>query len=429
MVNQLQPLPFDAQHDTSLVASAPNPKPTKSDKQGYGRLASLYTAFSCEFARYALETCIAEGHRRIADPFAGMGTIGEAGRGLPVKLLLNDLNPFASLSSVFRTSPTTDLAAAVDRIAATKIDTTIPEKSAFLQAIETHHGQVNVPPDLINGEISTLYRAAFLNTHLFTLIRISCHKRLRGSNPTWTKKSNDNPLDDLTFEEAKKDVIRASNNYINNLISLNDQFTAIVKCYNVNDLVIGINELDAIITSPPYPNRTDYFGQYLPAVELLLDGDEREERRLREAQIGTPLIRASLPEAELPREVLEVIERVRTHKSYASERYYAKGFLYYFADIQKTLERMEQWLRPNGLIILVVQDSYYKEMRIPVADLFIHIAKPFGLNLAGRKDFTVRHALSRLNTYARSVTPVRTSVESVLCLRKVSKSPSRNAAP
>ena len=95
------------------MSAAPNPKPSAADKRGYGSLASLYTAFSTDFARFALELCVSEGHSTIMDPFAGMGTVGEAGRRMPIKLLLNDLNPFASLSSVFRTSAVHEIEASI----------------------------------------------------------------------------------------------------------------------------------------------------------------------------------------------------------------------------------------------------------------------------------------------------------------------------
>src|SRR5688500_3919780 len=80
---------------------APNPKPTSSDKARFGKLASLYTAFSSQFAGYALDMCLRAGHSRIADPFSGMGTLGEAARSRPVNLHLGDISPFAALSSAF----------------------------------------------------------------------------------------------------------------------------------------------------------------------------------------------------------------------------------------------------------------------------------------------------------------------------------------
>lgn len=415
----MQPLPLDDAMDASAMSAAPNPKPSVADKRGYGSLASLYTAFSTEFARFALNHCVSEGHRAIVDPFAGMGTLGEAGRAMPVQLLLNDLNPFASLSSVFRTAPAHEIRRSIERIRPlTLCDAPVPERDAFASAVRQKLGDAPMPAELVNLADNLHSLDTLLDIHLISLIRIATHKRLRGSNPTWTKRSTDQMIDPSSFNEARSAVLTAVSSYAGRLDQRNDDFSVVCRCGDVADLGIEEGTVDAIVTSPPYPNRTDYIRHYLPAAELLIGGDDDVERVLREAQIGTPLIRRGLPTAELPASVETLIERVRTHGSYASERYYAKGFLYYFADMRTTFALMSRWLRSNGHAVVVVQDTYYKEMRIPVADLLTDVAGMEGLHLEARKDFPVRHALSRLSARARAAAPARAAVESALLLRR-----------
>ncbi|MCZ4344327.1 hypothetical protein O4H52_22265 [Sphingomonadaceae bacterium G21617-S1] len=414
----MQPLPLDDDLDASPVSAAPNPKPSTADKRGYGSLASLYTAFSSDFARFALELCTSEGHRTIMDPFAGMGTVGEAGRSMPIDLLLNDLNPFASLSSVFRTAPVHQIAASIERVRALNLCAApMAEREAFDTAIGQRTGELGTPTTLINRERDTHSLQALLDIHLISLIRIATHKRLQGSNPTWTKRSTDQVIDPASYEAARDAVLAAASSYLGRLHQLDEGFSAVVSCSNIIDLEIDDGMVDAIITSPPYPNRTDYIRHYLPAAELLIEGGGEAERTLRQAQIGTPLIREILPTASLPSSVEALINRVKTHGSYASERYYAKGFQYYFNDMSLTFSRMRRWLRPGGLAIVVVQDTYYKEMRVPVADLLADVAQPHGLVLEARKDFPVRHTLSRLSATARASAPARAAVESALLLR------------
>lgn len=416
---QLKPLPLNETTDTSAMSAAPNPKPSAVDKRGYGRLASLYTAFSTEFARFALEHCVSEGYRTIVDPFTGMGTIGEAGRGMPIQLLLNDLNPFASLSSLFRTASSNAIAESIERIRSISVcDAPSPEKEAFASIMREKIGGVATLAELINSEESSKFLSALLDVHLIALIRISTHKRLRGSNPTWTKRSSDQLIDSTSFAEARDAVLAAASNYASKLDHTHDDFSATSRCQDIKNLRISEGWADAIITSPPYPNRTDYIRHYLPAAELLIGGDEDVERHLRETQIGTPLIRGALPSTALPKSVEDIIDRVRNHDSYASERYYAKGFRYYFADMKTTFSQFQKWLRPGGIAIVVVQDTYYKEMRIPVGDLVSDVAKMEGLTLEGRKDFPVRQALSRLSATARAATPIRATVESALLLKR-----------
>ncbi len=415
----MQPLPLYNDRDANPLTAAPNPKPSAVDKRGYGTLASLYTAFSTDFARYALELCSANGHRIILDPFAGMGTLGEAGREMPVNLLLNDLNPFASTSCAFRCATTSDISAAIERLrTSTLCKETRTEFEAFDHAVRTRAANAGTPAELLELVNDEESRSALLEIHLISLIRIATHRRLQGSNPTWTKRSTNQEIVPATFEIARDAVLAAAASYAARLQNLNHEFSAKVTCGDVAALKLEDCSIDAIVTSPPYPNRTDYIRHYLPATELLLGADPDAERSLRQTQIGTPLIRETLPNAKLPDSVENLIQRVRTHGSYASERYYAKGFLYYFNDMSLTFARMRRWLKPGGLAIIVVQDAYYKEMRVPVGDLLTDIAGKHGLVPESRKDFPVRHALSRLSATARASAPDRAAVESVIMLRR-----------
>ena len=70
-------LPLEDLQHLSTLADIPNPKPNLSDKQGYGTLASLYTAFSNEFAHHLLSKLVEQGKTKVLDPFGGMGTVGD----------------------------------------------------------------------------------------------------------------------------------------------------------------------------------------------------------------------------------------------------------------------------------------------------------------------------------------------------------------
>ena len=104
------------EHTPELLEGCHNPKPSSADKANFGRLASLYTAFSSDFASFALQECLSRGHTRIADPFAGMGTLGEAARVRSLDLALNDLNPFAVASCCVRTAGVSEIAHASDAV-------------------------------------------------------------------------------------------------------------------------------------------------------------------------------------------------------------------------------------------------------------------------------------------------------------------------
>lgn len=403
------------------LENAPNPKPTSADKKSYGRLASLYTAFSTDFARHVLELCASAGYHEIIDPFSGMGTLGEAARNMPLQLTLNDLNPFATLSSVFRTSQADDILAAVARVQSIRIaGASEPDMRAFLNLLAEQLEDGATALDIVQAS-GKRHRAAALVIHLICLIRMASHKRLKGSNPTWTKRANNEPVDNEAVMLATAEIVAHATAYARGLAPLNPAFSSDCRCSTATGLDIVDGSVDAVITSPPYPNRTDYIRHYLSAAELLLAGDESSERRLREEQIGTPLIRANETAAPLPKSVENLIDLVRTHKSYASERYYAKGFLYYFSDMKNVFNKMFNWLREDGVAILIVQDAHYKEIRIPVADLLIDIAQDSGFSLLSRKDFRVQHTLARLSPHSRASAPMKESFETAFVVQKVSR--------
>lgn len=406
---------FDDDALADALLYAPNPKPSAKDKRGFGRLASLYTAFSTDFAAFATELCVLRGHKRIADPFAGMGTLGEAARTLPVRLILNDFNPFAVGSCCLRVSTAAEIEAAIGEVRSLALGSPgEPEDVRFQLAVDAILPPGRSIRDCLRSLNDEGSRHAIRALHLLAVARITMHKRLKGSNPTWTKRLHHEAVSGVDFDEALGEVLVQALDYATQLQPKNDLFNAVLENDDVINLGWANGSLDAIITSPPYPNRTDYIRHYLPASEFLLQGDQRAERHLREVQIGTPLIRSNLPSTPLPPSVEALLERVRSHRSYASERYYAKGFRYYFADMTRTLHQFSRWLAPKGILILVVQDTYYKEVLVPVADLLTDVAASAGLEPLARQKFKVRHPLSRLSPHSRAAMPKRELHETAL---------------
>ncbi|SFR79858.1 hypothetical protein [Sphingomonas jatrophae] len=403
-----------------LLEGCPNPKPSPADKASFGRLASLYTAFSTEFASFALKECLSRGHTRIADPFAGMGTLGEAARVYPVDLVLNDLNPFAVASCCVRTATIAELERATQTVRSLVPESRgADDESRFRSAVNALLPRGQTVVDCLLDPSTEEAQFGLCCLHILSIARISMHKRLRGSNPTWTKRAGGGAVIDGDFESAVEAAICSLCDYAAQLPSRAEGMSVRLSNRDVADLDWAEGGVDAIVTSPPYPNRTDYIRHYLPAAELLLAGDRDIERRLREIQIGTPLIRGDHAGVELPRSVEMLIERVRTHRSYASERYYAKGFRYYFEDMSRALARFAGWLAPKGIALLVVQDTFYKEILVPVADLLGDIAQIHGLDLVGVERFKVRNSMSRLSPHTRAALPKPQLAETVILLSKV----------
>lgn len=397
---------------------APNPKPTASDKARFGKLASLYTAFSEEFAEYALEYCERAGCTRILDPFGGMGTIANAGRSHPLKLLVGDISPFAALCSAFRSAPQDFIFEGAELIGRLVRKTQASnERDLYSQLLSSLSTHTKSPiASILRTPSAPKHRAAAIAVFVAALSRIHLYKHLAGSNPTWIKRPDAVADRDTTLKE-----IRAAQemvcDFANHLQKVHPANRTISLWSDIEALPVASGSIDAILTSPPYANRTDYIRHYLPASELLLSAANRDERLTRAKQIGTPLIRDTTPRHDLPRRVKRILTEIKNHRSYASERYYYKGFLYYFADMQRALTRMRRWLRKDGLLLMVVQDTYYKEVEVPTADLLTDIAVTIGFKEVARRDWRVNQRLSQLSPHTWGL-PKRALSESVVVLSR-----------
>ena len=401
------------------LLDAPNPKPSAVDKAKFGQLASLYTAFSQEFATAILDLCLTEGCQTIADPFSGMGTVGEAARTREVNLSLGDFSPFAALSGAFRSSSRDDIVASAEIVSDLSVQIEADDEYVFfahlLSAIGA--GTETATRLALQAPTEPECRPTALAIYLAALSRLRLHKSFAGSNPTWIKRPSAAADGDAT-RLAVEQTLAAARQFAEALEPLHGQNRTRVSWAPLAEQSYQPGSLDAIVTSPPYPNRTDYIRHYLPASELLLNAAGQDERQLRLGQIGTPLIRGVPPNHTLPASAVQLIDQIKNHTSYASEGYYYKGFLYYFSDMMDALSRMKTWLRPGGLAFLVVQDTYYKDLHVPVADLLIDIAATQGFSLMGRQDWRVRSSLSQLSPHSRRRLPNRSLSESVIAFSR-----------
>lgn len=406
-------------HLEDELTDAPNPKPTATDKAHFGKLASLYTAFSSDFAAYALDMCLRVGGNRIADPFSGMGTLAEAARTRPVILSVGDISPFAALSGAFRSATRThiDLSAALLETQAAKM-VEDNERAFYSQLFKTlaATGQNSISTILATPS-KPKHRILAISIYLAALSRIHLYKRFAGSNPTWVKRP-DAIADGSSTLEAINATIRMGREFARHLPDIHHANRTKSVWASIDAQPIAKSSLDAIVTSPPYANRTDYIRHYLPASELLLNAAGRDERLIRIHQIGTPLIRKVDPEQPLPVSIRKLLEAIRTHPSYASERYYYKGFLYYFVDMYDAFVRMRDWLQEGGILLMVVQDTCYKDLYVPTASLLADLAQTVGFKISGRRDWRVLHHLSHLSPHSRRVMPKRTLNESVIAFSK-----------
>ncbi len=169
---------------------------------------------------------------------------------------------------------------------------------------------------------------------------------------------------------------------------------------------LAADEVDAVITSPPYPNEKDY--TRITRLEMALLGFVRDKKDLRE--LKSQLLRSNtrnvfvkdsdgdqMKDVPAIRALAEEVERRRIEKGADSgfERLYHKVVLEYFGGIFRVLVELEKVMRRGARAAIVVGDqmSYFR-VPIKTAELLAQLvnAKDLKFRVLGIEEFRTRRA-------------------------------------
>ncbi|MEC4682065.1 MAG: DNA methyltransferase [Nitrospirota bacterium] len=174
--------------------------------------------------------------------------------------------------------------------------------------------------------------------------------------------------------------------------------------------------IDLVLTSPPYCTRLDYVVNTSFELAALGIGSQNEQYNiLRRNCMGTPLSRRDviIDLNDCPISIQKVLEKVRHHSSKASQSYYFKTYAQYFEDAVAASREIFRILRPGGIAILVLQDSYYKDIHIDLPELWIDIARHIGFLASELQSLNIGKSIAQSNrrsTIYRSNTLYREAV-------------------
>lgn len=90
----------------------------------------------------------------------------------------------------------------------------------------------------------------------------------------------------------------------------------------------------------------------------------------------------------------------------------------YFDKMERSIEQITSVLKQKGQAILVVQDSYYKDIHNDLPSMIAEIGEGHGLTLGRREDFHLRRSMSGINPHTRLYKRSPGAIESVLCFHK-----------
>jgi len=278
-----------------------------------------------------------------------------------------------------------------------------------------HHQQM-----LLNITTET----AFFYVALFRVLK-ELSSSFRSSNPTWIKKPKQE--NERAFF-SKESVISCFNDQVNELLVLlsnevNDlnveTGTISLGLSNSTNLLLEDESIDAVITSPPYCTRIDY--AVLTSLELALLGINDEDLvKLRRTLIGSPLTHPFEPEIDVKwgKSCLNTINRIREHESKASNTYYLRTYLQYFDGFYKSLIEIDRVLTINGECVIVVQDSYYKDIHIDLAEIVSEMTNSLNWKHTKQFSYTSKQSMSWINTNSKKYRKITNDKETVLFFHK-----------
>jgi hypothetical protein len=179
--------------------------------------------------------------------------------------------------------------------------------------------------------------------------------------------------------------------------------------------------VDAVVTSPPYCTRIDYFRATAFEIAALgIATDSERFRALRSCAMGTNLMRTTAPDVGLqPSSVQQLLKRIKKHPSKASDTYYYKHYAQYFDDARLTVSEIGRVLKPKATALLVVQSSYYKDIPVPLGDLYAALGKELGFRSRVVLRVPVRRVLATINPRAMHHEAERRYSEDVVALQRV----------
>ncbi|SDQ92933.1 DNA methyltransferase [Pseudomonas moorei] len=265
--------------------------------------------------------------------------------------------------------------------------------------------------------------ASNLYVALFNACRVLT-KPFRSTNPTWLRlpKENEHRLS-VTKLELKQQFFFQLSNVVASLRESNiysDASTESSIIVGDSTTFIRENYADLILTSPPYCTRIDYTAATRIELALIapLLGQSRDElSRKMIGSIKVPKI-VCAPDINWGETCNAFIDKLRNHSSKASAGYYYKSHIDYFSKMARSMRGLAKSLKSGGGAVLVVQDSYYKDIHNDVASIVTEMAQFQGLTLFRREDFAQRNSMSGINTRSRKYNKPTGSVESVICFLK-----------
>ncbi len=383
------------------------------------RAAHQWYRFVLSYPPHLVQTYITRfglgAHHCLLDPFCGTGTTVVEGKKLGIPSLGIEANPMGWFAGTVKLDWQPDPAALL----------TIAQEVA-VQAEQVLRSQDSpwrsLSPDcerlILRNSISPLplHKTLILLEQIDTQVHPSYnrHLKLALAKAILTSISNLHFAPEVSVGKPKEDapVIEAW------LAAVKDMATDLAELQTLPDTpaqiyhadarnipaVLNPHPIDAVITSPPYPNEKDY--TRTTRLESVLLGFIQNRAELRQLKQG--LLRSNTRNvykgdtddqwvanhAEIQR-IAHAIEarRIELGKTSGFERLYHRAVKQYFGGMAKHLAELRSVLRPGAQLAYVVGDQKsYLQVMIRTGELLADLAQGLGYDVVGIDLFRTRLA-------------------------------------
>jgi len=136
----------------------------------------------------------------------------------------------------------------------------------------------------------------------------------------------------------------------------------------------------SMLTSPPYPNRTDYYAMFAPEIAFCAASGIPEIRPVASTSIiGSNVVKnTNHHDSDLPivREFLDYVRNNSASKpnsAYDNRMYYLPYYANYFQGLTEAYHNVSRLLDSDFLGYIIVQNNYFRDKEIPLSDIVSQI--------------------------------------------------------
>ncbi len=285
----------------------------------------------------------------------------------------------------------------------------------------------NLERTILNGkylseslELGTEYSTEqyFLCVVLFNSLK-KLAEPYKTSNPTWLKMPRKEERGEIPRHKIEKVFVEELKRLSVSEYKKECKFSPEIIVGNSIKMTLENESIDAVITSPPYCTRIDY--AVMTALELAIFNLTKDRFvELRENIIGTPMITKSDLDVkkEWGKTCLETLKLIKQHPSRASSTYYYKTYFQYFDSMYKSMVEINRLLKNKSYCVMVIQNSYYKDILVDLKEIFTEMTNNLGWKLKEVYVFNNKQSMVDLNSSSKKYRKRSVDSEQVIVLLK-----------